>query len=802
MGVQFFESMSGELVDASGKARHVAIDLRCDATRTTSFLANGRARVSGTIRALPWTAGAALTGTVDVRPLTGSRIEYHLEFTGSDGAQLRLHGRKDIRLRRPVTTMTVMRTSLDRDGARVADGTLQFFLNDLPSFLRSWQPHSAVRRARAVDDCAGAADAVLTGGERDTLSAFAAATITADQIVPAADERTVAATVEILRHTPPMALRGYRAGLRSLNALARAHHGKRFARLNPRQRRALLDRLNHSRGMAGESLVQAIGLPVKMAHFSRHDYLVAVGLLDSIHPNASAAKPVVEPEPRWMSGVAVPEHMEHATRIECDVIVVGTGAGGGAVAATLAEKGLAVVMVEEGRYIPRSEFVGGPEERMLTYWRDGGMNLAVGNSPMSVPTARMVGGTTAINAGTCFRTPPAVLGEWRAAGFPQDFAPELFEVWLDRAERELQVTPADPRYLGRIANVVAKGAGEMGGHHGPLDRNAPGCDGQGMCFVGCPTDARRSANVSWIPRALRAGAQLFTGLPVTRILMNGRRAIGVLAEGQDRFGAPRRLEVHARAVVLAAGSLLTPLLLRSNGVSLPWIGRNLSIHPALGALALFDEAAGKPWRAIPQGYGVEGLGDERIRFEGGYMPPQLAAGTMPFDGPELSRWMASWPRVEQFGFMTRDTGVGTVRSGAGGRPLISYSVTPRVLESFQKGSAALAEMLIRGGASEVATRITGVGTVRNVYEARDILKRRLAPRHFRAMGFHPLGTARMGTGPATAVVDFENRVFGYQDLYVADGACVPTSLGVNPQLTIMAMALRAADIVAADLSGG
>ena len=333
----------------------------------------------------------------------------------------------------------------------------------------------------------------------------------------------------------------------------------------------------------------------------------------------------------------------------------------------------------------------------------------------------------------------------------------------------------------------------MGAKHGPLPRNSPGCDGQGQCVFGCPTDAKRGANISWVPRALRAGAGLYTGLPVSRILMRGNRAVGVVAQGQDRHGAPRKVEIRSKAVVVAAGSLHTPLLLQRNGIRLPMLGKNLSIHPALGVIVRLPEAGSNPWQAIPMGYFADSQADELVKFEGFYAPPQLAAATMPFDGPELTGWMDDWGKVAQFGIMVRDEGVGTVSPGPGGRPFIRYSLSPRVLQAFHRASAELAEMLILGGATQVETRIARIGSPSDRYSAHAIADANLPARAFRSMGFHPLGTAPLGSSPSSAVVDYNNQVFGTRDLFVVDGASVPSSLGVNPQVTIMAMALRAAD---------
>lgn len=798
MSVQFFESMSGELIDNTGTARHVAIDIKCQAAHVTGLVLNGVARVTGTIRAEPWTGGSACDGTVLIKPVFGRRIEYDIACTTQAGTHLRLHGRKDIRVGKPIASITAMPTTLSTEGRMLAEGTMQFHLDDIFSFLRSWSINPmpgnlTPRTATSIGlPTTPASSTGLTDRERRTMRALAEAIIVEGIAVAPPDDQTVREAENVLEFLPATIVAGYRASLQILDATCVARHGKRYADSTVTHRRDVLDFLERRTGIAGRTGVFAVGVPLRLAHFSRRDYLDRIGI-------PTYERMATRPAPRWTKSIVTPESLPTTSRVDCDVVVVGSGAGGAAAASALAEAGLAVVVVEEGRHHPREELSGPLESRMLNFWRDAGMTMTIGNSSVSVPTARMLGGTTAINSGTCFRTPATVLHEWRSNGFPSDFDHETFGRYLDAVDAELNVGEADPAHLGEIANVVARGAQAMGAHHGPLRRNAPGCDGQGVCITGCPTGAKRSTDVSWLPRAVTAGAAIYTGLAATRILFAGKRAAGVYLEGTDNVGAPHRVEVHSRATVIAAGTLQTPLLLRANGVDLPRLGHNLSIHPAFGALAMFDELSPAPWKAIPQGYFVEGLADERVRFEGYYLPPQLSAATLPMHGAELTRWMDNAARVSQFGFMIRDTGVGSVSRGPDGRPLLRYSLTPRVMRSLRLGSAALAELLLRGGSREVSLPIHGVDSMTTVSQSRALAHRKIHPRDVRLMGFHPLGTARMGTSPQTAVVDFEHRVFGYENLYVADGSCVPTSLGVNPQVTIMAMGLRAADVIASEL---
>ena len=162
--------------------------------------------------------------------------------------------------------------------------------------------------------------------------------------------------------------------------------------------------------------------------------------------------------------------------------------------------------------------------------------------------------------------------------------------------------------------------------------------------------------------------------------------------------------------------------------------------------------------------------------------------------------MDAHSHVGQFGFMVKDPGVGKVRRGPKGGLLIRYDMAQETAELLSRGAGALAELLLQGGGEEVLACVGDVDTIHNIEEARILGRRRFQPKDFLSMAFHPLGTCRMGRDATDGVVDGDNRVFGTDNLYVVDGSSVPSSLGVNPQVTIMAMALRAAERLEARLT--
>jgi choline dehydrogenase-like flavoprotein len=429
-------------------------------------------------------------------------------------------------------------------------------------------------------------------------------------------------------------------------------------------------------------------------------------------------------------------------------------------------------------------------------YRRGASTFSIGNVAIPIPLGQTVGGSTTVNSGTCFRTPDRVLAGWRDELGLDELAPERLAPYFERVEAVLGVEAARAELLGGNGRVIARGCDALGfTRHGPLRRNAPACDGQGVCCFGCPTDAKRSTNVSYIPIALRAGAELFPGARVTRIIVEGGRARGVVARTEDGHV----LTVHARAVVVACGSIMTPLLLGAQrlGTASGQLGKNLSIHPACGALAEFDEQI-QPWSGIPQGYSIDELHDEGILFEGASVPLEMTMAATSLIGPELIRLAESFDHVASFGFLVEDTSRGSVRE-VRGQPVIQYWLSEQDVSHIKRGLDVLAQIFFAAGARVVHAPIAGFEQLRPD-DLPALRRARIRPWDLDLSAYHPLGTARMGRDPASSVVGPDHQVHDVASLYVVDGASVPTSLGVNPQVTIMAMATRAAEKIARTLS--
>jgi choline dehydrogenase-like flavoprotein len=475
-------------------------------------------------------------------------------------------------------------------------------------------------------------------------------------------------------------------------------------------------------------------------------------------------------------------------RVRVDAVVVGTGAGGAPVAKELAEGGLRVAMVEEGGYFKADQFTARPSEMTSLLYRDAAQIATVGNVAIGLPLGSGIGGTSLVNSATCFRTPPAVLELWAQRFGLGALTPGALDPFFRRVEREIHVVKVPAELAGQNALVVRRGARALGWSGDFIHRNVRGCVGSGICNFGCPTSAKQHVGLTYVPRAWQAGAVTYTGARVGEIVLRGGRARGVVA----RTTGGGRLEIDAELVVLAAGAIHTPLLLASQalGGGSGELGGNLSIHPATAVRALFDEEIDMA-RGVPQSFYIDEFADQGIMLEGAGGPPDYTAASFAAQPADRAReLMLEYRHLAQFGAMVSDRSRGRVRTRCG-RLEIRYELIEHDVSVFKLALERLGELYAAAGAHTVLYPVEGLDAL-PAGELGPLRERKLRASDLTLMAFHPLGTARADADPARGVVDPDLRVHGVEGLYVADGSVVPSSLGVNPQLTIMALATRLA----------
>ncbi|HEX8066240.1 MAG TPA: GMC family oxidoreductase N-terminal domain-containing protein [Thermoleophilaceae bacterium] len=571
---------------------------------------------------------------------------------------------------------------------------------------------------------------------------------------------------------------------------------RRFSRLALDDRARRIERLEGSGSLSRRSVALLAKTLSCVPYASDERVRAAVGW-DPRCEMAPGAEPPRPAPPLDPAALAPPPAGEV---VRCDVVVVGSGAGGAAAARVLAEAGLDVVVLEEGGLRDAGDRGADPIAALTSLYRDGGLTACDGKPPIPLPVGRCVGGTTVINSGTSVRPPPGVLERWRDE-HGIGWAAEL-ESELEGVERDLAVTPVDPASAGRNAELCRAGAEAVGASNGPLPRMAGRVACCGTCPMGCAIDAKQAMHVSELPRAAAAGARIWAGARVEKVVLEGGRAAGVVARrtgGAGGGGGPTRgrsapgagrFVVAARAVVLAGGALGTPELLLAQGRGNGHVGRHLRIQPACWVGARFPGEAVRGWDGVMQSWGVDQWLDRRLFLEATFSPLPFGAHWMPGAGARFAERVERYGEMAVLGVHLADRSEGRVGLG-GGRLRLTYRLTAEDAAALRFGIAQAARIHFAAGAAEVYPQVAGLGVLRPGDEGR-VEDGRLGPADLRLEAFHPMGTARMGPDPSTSVVSPSGEVHGVPDLYVADASVLPTSLGANPMLTIMAVARRIA----------
>ena len=497
--------------------------------------------------------------------------------------------------------------------------------------------------------------------------------------------------------------------------------------------------------------------------------------------------------------------------LDTDVVIVGSGASGAVVAAELAEAGQKVVILEEGPHLAPAELARmRPSETMRKGWRESGMSFTVpmGDTPaINLMVGRCVGGSSVMTGGVYFRTPDHILNEWVSELGLSGLSPELMTPYFEEVERRCHIELVPEHMRSRSTVLYGQGAERLGYSLAPNHRNTKDCDGCSRCNFGCPHGAKWSVDLTYLPRARAAGAEVFSDALVEKILLHGDQATGVSGRLLDSEGKPgRRFVVRARRVVLACGGMHTPRLLQDSGIAerLSAVGEGLTLHPSMRVMARFDEPV-YGWRGALQSAHSEAFIDERITLMSVFVPTGVLAAPLPGIGNSHKRRAEMAPYLAVFGGMIHDDPGGRVlsrRSPLGfllgkTEPVVTYRMSQRDRQAVSRMLRILAETFFAAGAREVFLPILGgpPGFPESGLTA-DELRRvdldKIPSQRFECASQHPLGSARMGLSADDAVVDQRGQVFGLRELFVVDSSILPTSLGVNPQVTVMAMATRLA----------
>lgn len=482
---------------------------------------------------------------------------------------------------------------------------------------------------------------------------------------------------------------------------------------------------------------------------------------------------------------------------DCDVCVVGSGAGGAVVAKELAEAGLSVILLEEGGYFDVKDFqTVNTVESLVRLYRDGGGTFLMGKPNILYAEGRCVGGSTTINGGMCWRTPDKILKRWQWEKGLGDLTPKRMDFFFKRVEEMISVNPVLPEARNEDAEILKRGAEKLGYRVRPNMRAHKACVGTNQCVVGCPTGGKQPTLVTYIPAFLRAGGRLYANCRVKKVKTKGRRAAGVAGDIIDPETKQKKFKVRIRSkiTVVCGGAIQTPSLLKRSGIPdrSGKLGKNLLVHPNTKVVGVFDNAV-YGWKGVNQAYQVTEFMDEGILMGVNFVPPAIATLAFPFYGKGFMETMRDIFNHCVIGAaLIEDTSRGRVINLPGGQPVALYNLNRQDFGQALRATALLAEIYFAAGAKRVYLPFAGLHQIDTIDDIRKIYEYPIRPLDIELMTVHIMGTCQMGVDPKHSVVNPFGESHQIRGLFVADASIFPTSIGVNPQESIMAFATRTA----------
>jgi len=492
--------------------------------------------------------------------------------------------------------------------------------------------------------------------------------------------------------------------------------------------------------------------------------------------------------------------VNHATTESVDVCVIGSGAAGAIIAWELAEKGLTVALLEKGGYHPKEDFNQKEEDMIPLLYKNSGMQFTV-PSGIAVAQGSCVGGSTVVNDAVVFRAPDAVLGWWQDQYKVEDIGPEVMKKYFEKVEPRISVSEVQPHELNKNNLVLKTGAEKLGWASGVNSRNCKNCRQCGLCQIGCSYGTKQSMLETFIPDTERVhgdAVKIHADTRADTIVKSGGRAKAVLATVTGKDGATFGLNVKAKSVVVSGGTIASSELLLTSGLDVnDKVGKGVAIHPSPAMIGDFEEEINGN-QGIPMAYhchefSVLNTGKRGYMLESVFLAPYQFSLPLPgfdYDHKEL---MSRYSHYALIGSLLQDEGAGTVFLGGPLGAFLQYQLTEGDAKMMIEGMKSSAKVLLAAGATRVITSHRKKTVIYNENDLRLIDDRGVKSTDISVGSGHPQGGNAMGGDPSASVVDSYSQVRGFENLFVCDASVFPTSLGVNPQLTVMALAMRASE---------
>lgn len=508
--------------------------------------------------------------------------------------------------------------------------------------------------------------------------------------------------------------------------------------------------------------------------------------------------------------------LKNNTRIDADVLIIGTGAGGGTAAEIFSQAGLKVVMIEEGPLKTSNQFDMQETQAFTDLYQDG-MGRATQDGAITIMQGRCVGGSTTVNWTSSFRTPAETLAHWTQEHGLKGYTPDEMAPWFKQMEERLGIAPwALPPNANN--HIISQGCDALNYSWQVIPRNVRGCWNLGYCGLGCPTNAKQSMLVTTIPGALKQGAELYYLAHADTLIIENEQVKGVRCSAMNKDYVTRTgvtLEVRARHTVLACGGINGPALLLRSDAPNPYqrIGKRTFMHPVPFSLGDFEQRIDGFYGAPQSVYSDHfqwrngATGPMGFKIEVAPMQPSFTSVVMMGHGAFHREQMEKLPHLNLMLALLRDgfhedSEGGTVTLNDQGGPVIDYPISDYVRDGIRRALKTMAEIQFAAGAKRVRpvhTQSTYASSLQEAHHQIDALP--LRTNGVRLGCAHVMGGLAMGEDPKTSCTNSMGRFHHLDNLSVMDGSLFPTSIGANPQLSIYGTVARAATTLAKHLVG-
>jgi len=469
----------------------------------------------------------------------------------------------------------------------------------------------------------------------------------------------------------------------------------------------------------------------------------------------------------------------------CESLVIGSGAGGSVAAMELAEAGRDVIVIEEGLHAKTSGFTNNISDMTQQNWRNGGVTPFWGKPPIGFAEGKCVGGGTVINGGLLWRTPQRMLDVWENQYGLKGYTIDDLIPHFEKIEQILNVGFHKKDNQNIDSDVLIKGCDNLGWNYVPVPRaGGEDCSNSNLCPTGCPTGAKQSTAITYIPRAINSGAKIFTGSRAIQINKHGNLADSVQVKVKSK-GQSRVIDIRSDYIFLSGGAIQTPFLLQKSKINAN-AGKKLEFHFNLKFVAEFDKKIraqdGTIFTVQVQEYMDEGL----LIMASNYRPHYLAMTLAHLGNTVINDVMEKYDYCGLFVAQIQAKSKGKVISAFRTDPFVRYNFDPDDMFAIIDAMEKTVKLLFQSGARKVYLPVIGSVPVMDPESSFKQAIQNLKSEDLEIVSVHAMASCPMGTD-GNAVTDLSGKIHGFKNIYITDASILPSNIGESPQGTIMAI---------------